>query len=170
MPSLSKTSFDAHLTQVAWVVKDIKAALKFFKEAMGIANFSKAEVIRLQEFGATHYGEPSDAESLVSIAYTGETFIELIQPLSGRSIFQDYLDKNPGGGVQHIAYSLPVANLDKFISEMTNKGFEVVTSVNHPIARIVFFDTSKDIGVFTEIMGITEEGEKAVEKMKSGNK
>ena len=170
MPSLSKTSFDAHLTQVAWVVKDIKAAEKFFKEAMGIANFSKAEVIRLQEFGATHYGEPSDAENLVSIAYTGETFIELIQPLSGRSIFQDYLDKNPAGGVQHIAYSLPVANLDKFISEMANKGFGVVTSVNHPIARIVFFDTSKDIGVFTEIMGITEEGEKAVEKMKSGNK
>jgi len=170
MPSLSKTSFDAHLTQVAWVVKDIKAAEKFFKEAMGIPNFSKAEVIRLQEFEATYYGVPSNAESLVSIAYTGETFIELIQPLSGHSIFQDYLDKNPAGGVQHIAYSLPVANLDKFISEMASKGFEVVTSVNHPIARIVFYDTSKEIGVFTEIMGITEEGENAVEKMKSGNK
>jgi len=170
MPSLSKTSFGAHLVQVAWVVKDIKAAEKFFKEALGIANFSKAEVIRLKEFEATHYGEPSDAESLVTLAYTGETFIELIQPLSGRSIFQDYLDKNPAGGVHHIAYSIPVANLDKVISEMTNKGFQIVTSVNHPIATIVFFDTSKDVGVFTEIMGITEEGEKAVENMKSGSR
>ena len=38
-----------------------------------------------------------------------------------------------------------------------------------PIAKIFFFDSSKDIGVFTEIMGITEEGEKAVQKMKGGN-
>jgi hypothetical protein len=116
-----------------------------------------------------HYGEPSDAESLVMMAYTGTTFLELIQPLSGRSIFQDYLDKNPAGGVHHLAYSTPVTNLNKIISEMECKGFPVVTRVNHPIARIVFFDTSKDTGVFTEIMGITEEGEKMVQKMKGDN-
>ena len=164
------TSLDLQFTQIAWVVKDIKAAERIFREAMGLRNFSKAEIIRLEEFEGTHYGELSDAESLITIAYTGETFIELIQPLSGHSIFQDYLDKNPAGGVQHIAYSIPVAKLDKIISEMAQKGFQVITSVNHPIARIVFFDTSKDIGVFTEIMGITEEGEKAVQMMKSGNK
>jgi methylmalonyl-CoA/ethylmalonyl-CoA epimerase len=167
---VTKTSFDLQFTQIAWVVKDIKATERIFREAMGINNFSKPEIIRLEEFEGTYYGEPSDAESLVTLAYTGGTFIELIQPLSGRSIFQDYLDKNPAGGVQHIAYSLPVANLDQVISDMANKGFQVVTSVNHPIARIVFFDTSKDTGVFTEIMGITEEGETAVQKMKSENK
>jgi len=163
----TKTSFVSNFAQIAWVVKDITVAERFFREAMGIGNFSKAEIIRLAEFEATYYGEPCDAESLVSIAYSGGTFIELIQPLSGRSIFQDYLDKNSAGGVHHIAYSIPVANLDKAISEMANKGLPVITSVNHPIARIVFFDTSKDIGVFTEVMGITEEGEKAVQKMKS---
>jgi methylmalonyl-CoA/ethylmalonyl-CoA epimerase len=167
---VTKTSFGLQFTQIAWVVKDIKATERIFREAMGINNFSKPEIIRLEEFEGTYYGEPSDAESLVTLAYTGGTFIELIQPLSGRSIFQDYLDKNPAGGVQHIAYSLPVANLDQVISDMANKGFQVVTSVNHPIARIVFFDTSKDTGVFTEIMGITEEGETAVQKMKSENK
>ena len=166
---VANTSFDLQLAQIAWVVKDITAAEKVFRVAMGITNFSKPEVIRLKEFDSTYYGQACDAESLVSIAYTGETFIEMIQPLSGRSIFQDYLDKNPAGGVQHIAYSLPVANLNKVIAEMAAKGFEVVTSVDHPIAKIVFFDTSKDIGVFTEIMGITEAGERAVQKMKSGS-
>ena len=166
---LTKTSLDLHLTQIAWVVKDIKAAERIFREAMGIDNFSKAEIIRLKEFEGTYYGAPCDAESLVTIAYTGETFIELIQPLTGRSIFRDYLDTNPAGGVQHIAYSTPVANLEKVIAQMANKGFQVVTSVNHPIAKIVFFDTSNDIGVFTEIICITKEGEKAVQKMKSRN-
>ena len=163
---MKMTSFNLQLTQIAWVVKDIKAAERIFSETIGITNFSKTDVIRLKEFEGMHYDEPSDAESLVTMAYTGTTFLELIQPLSGQSIFQDYLDKNPSGGVHHIAYSTPVTNLDNIISEMANQGFPVVTSVNHPIARIVFFDTSKDTGVFTEVMGITEEGERIVEKMK----
>ena len=167
---VTKTSFDLQLAQIAWVVKDIEATERIFRETMSITNFSNAEIIRLKEFESTYYGQPCDAESLVAIAYTGEIFIELIQPISGHSIFQDYLDKNPAGGVQHIAYSTPVASLDKAISEMADKGFQVVTSVNHPIAKIVFFDTSKDIGVFTEIMGITKEGEEAVQKMKGGSK
>ena len=104
------------------------------------------------------------------MAYSGGTFIELIQPISGRSIFQDFLDKNPSGGLHHIAYSLPVADLDKVIFDMANKGFEVVTSVKHPIAEIVFFDTSEDLGTYTEVMGITKEGEIAVEKMRGDDK
>ena len=163
----AKTSFVSNLAQIAWVVKDLAVAQKFFKEAMGVDNFSKPDIIHLEEFESTYYGEPCDGESLVSTAYSGGTFIELIQPLSGRSIFKDYLDKNPAGGVHHIAYSIPVADLDKVIAEMATKGLPIITSVDHPIANIVFFDTTKDLGVFTEVMGITEEGEKAVQKMKS---
>jgi hypothetical protein len=55
------------------------------------------------------------------------------------------------------------------VSELVSKGYPVITTVSHPIAKIVFFDTYKQIGVVTEIMGITEEGEKAVQKMKRYN-
>jgi len=164
----TKTLFDLQFAQIAWVEKDIKAAERFFRETMGIENLSKTQITRLKEFEGTYYGEPCDAENLVSMAYTGGTFVELIQPVSGRSIFQDYLDKNPAGGIQHVAYRIPVAKLDKVISEFGDKGFPVISSFDTPIAKIVFFDTYKEIGVMTEIMGITEEGEKAVEKMKSG--
>ena len=155
------------LTQIAWVVKDIETTLRFFQDVMGISNFSKVDTIRVKEFDATYYGKPSNAESLVSMAYSGGIFIELIQPVSGNSIFQDYIDKNPAGGIHHMAYSLPVAKLDKVISEFADKGFPVISSFDHPIAKIVFFDTCKEIGVMTEIMGITEEGEKAVQQMKN---
>jgi len=155
------------LTQIAWVVKDIETTLRFFQDVMAINNFSKVDTIRVKEFGATYYGKPSNAESLVAMAYSGGIFIELIQPVSGNSVFQDYIDKNPAGGIQHIAYSIPVAKLDKVISGFADKGFPVISSFDHPIAKIVFFDTSKEIGVMTEIMGITEEGEKAVQQMKN---
>jgi len=165
--NITKPSLGLNLAQIAWVVKDIKTVKSFFQDVMGISNFSEVTTIRVKEFDATYYGKPSDAESLVAMAYSGGTFIELIQPISGNSVFQDYLDKNPAGGMQHVAYSIPVARLDKVISEFADKGFPVVSTFNHPIAKIVFFDTYKEIGVMTEIMGITKEGEEQVEKMKN---
>jgi methylmalonyl-CoA/ethylmalonyl-CoA epimerase len=58
------------------------------------------------------------------------------------------------------------AKLDKVISKLTDEDLPVISSFNTPIAKIVFFDTIKEIGVMTEIMGITKEGEEQVEKMK----
>lgn len=153
--------------QIAWVVKDIEVAKKFFQDTMGITNFSNVDTIRAKDFQATYYGEPSNGESLVSIAYSGGTFIEIIQPTTGKSIFHDFLEKNPAGGIQHVAYTLPVAKLDKVISEFAEKGYPIITSFNHPIAKIVFFDTRKETGIMTEIMGITEAGTEQVEKMKN---
>ena len=95
-----------------------------------------------RKYEGTYYGKPSNAENLVC------------------------LDKNPTGGVQHVAFSTPVAKLDKVISEFADKGLTVISTFNTPIAKIVFFDTYKEIGVMTEIMGITKEGEEQVEKMK----
>ncbi|MBI5372051.1 MAG: VOC family protein [Sphingobacteriales bacterium] len=164
----ANTVFGAQFVQIAWVVKDINAALKFFREVMGVDSFGEPVIIRAKDYEATCYGKPSDAETLTSIAYSGGTFIELIQPLSGNSVFHDYLDKNPAGGIQHVAYRIPVEKLDKVISGFADKGFPVVSRFNTPPAQIVFFDTSKEIGVMTEIMGITKEGEAMVEKMKSG--
>jgi len=165
---LTKTSLELNFAQIAWVVKDIAVTGKFFKDTMGISTFSKVATSRAKDYKGTYYGKPSNAENLVSQAYSGKIFIELIQPISGNSIFKDYLDKNPAGGVQHFAYSTPVAKLNNVISEFSDKGLPVVSRFDTPWADIVFFDTYKEIGVMTEIMGITKEGEIAIQKMKDG--
>jgi methylmalonyl-CoA/ethylmalonyl-CoA epimerase len=154
-------------TQIAWVVKDIEKSKSFFQKMLGVINFSPTVTTRLKEYEGTYYGERSDAENLVAMAYSDGTFIELIQPISGKSIFKDYIDSNPTGGVHHIAYSTPITNLDNVISEFENKGYTMISSFDTPIAKIVFFDTREEIGVFTELMGITKEGEKAVQEMKT---
>jgi len=58
--------------------------------------------------------------------------------------------------------------MENHLSDFENKGFTVISSFDTPIAIIVFFDTRKEIDVFTEIMGITKEGEKVVQEMKIG--
>jgi methylmalonyl-CoA/ethylmalonyl-CoA epimerase len=161
-----KTSFGSKLAQIAWVVPDINAAEKFFKEVMGMPHFDKIENFSTADYEPTYYGKPGATISHLSMTWAGGSFIELIQPVSGQSIFQDFLDKNPAGGIQHIAFSIPVSDLDKVISDMNDKGYQVVASYDTPIAKIAFFDTTAVLGVMTEVMGITEEGETEVEKMK----
>jgi methylmalonyl-CoA/ethylmalonyl-CoA epimerase len=163
------TSLHLEFAQIAWVVKDIHATEKFFNDTMGITTFSKVATSRATDYKGTYYGEPSMAENLFSQAYSGGIFIELIQPLSGNSVFKDYLDKNPAGGVQHFAYRIPIAKLNKVIAAFEEKGFPVVSRFDTSIADIVFFDTCKEIGVMTEIMGITKEGESAIQQMKAGS-
>ena len=66
--------------------------------------------------------------------------------MSGKNIFQDYIDN-----IQQAEFN---------ISHTVESIFDT------PRAKIVFFDTRGEIGVFTEIMGITKEGERAVQEMK----
>ncbi len=162
----NKNPYALTFTQIAWVVQDIEKAKTFFEEMLGDNNFMPTGITRLQDYDGTYYGQAADAENYVSMAFSHGTFIELIQPISGKSIFKDHIDNHPAGGVQHIAYSTPISNLDNVISDFEQKGYAVISSFDTPIAQIVFFDTRNEIGVFTEIMGITKEGEKAVEEMK----
>jgi methylmalonyl-CoA/ethylmalonyl-CoA epimerase len=71
-------------TQIAWVVKDVEKSKTFFQEMFGVTNFSSTVTTRLKEYDGTYYGEPSNAENLVAMTYSGGTFIELIQPISGK--------------------------------------------------------------------------------------
>lgn len=51
----------------------------------------------------------------------------------------------------------------------TIAGLEIAqlgSEVDHPIARMMFFDTYQTLGLATEIMGVTPEGWIAIEQMK----
>ncbi len=166
MTTIGNTITGLELAQIGWVVKDIEASIKFLEASLGIKGFPKPEKIFAEDIGLSYYGKTVSSEWLTSQTYNNGTFIELIQPVSGQNMFQDYLDKNSLGGVQHLAYRLPVEDSDKVVAELRKQGYEVIAEVNHPIARMTFFDTYQTFGVATEIMGITPEGWKAIEQMK----
>ena len=163
-----KTSFGSRFAQIAWVVNDIQASEKFFREVVGVPDFVKLENLRSEDLEGTYYAKSGNYVFHLYMAYSGETLIELIQPVSGQSIFHDYLIEHPEGGVQHIAYMVPEADLDKAISELTQKGYPVITSLSLPVAKVAFFDTRKEIGVVTEIIGLTGAGVEFLQQMKSG--
>ena len=56
----------------------------------------------------------------------------------------------------------------KAITELTGKGYPVITSLRLPVASVAFFDTTKEIGVVTEIIGLTAAGVDFMQQLKSG--
>ncbi|KIO77672.1 hypothetical protein TH53_08100 [Pedobacter lusitanus] len=162
---MNNTIAGLELAQIGWVVPDIHAAVKFLSHALGIAGFPKPEHIRAQDLDMTYYGQVVEGDWLTTQTYNGGTFIELVQPVSGQSMFHDYLVRYPAGGTQHMAFRLPVSDFVRVTSELREQGYEVISEVDHPIARMAFFDTYQTLGVATEIMGITPEGWIAVKQM-----
>lgn len=165
MKNINDTLKELELAQIGWVVPNIEKAMAFLSDTLGISGFPKPELARAQDLNMSYYGEMVDSECLTSQTYNGSAFIELIQPLSGKSMFSDYLEKYPLGGVQHLAFRLPVDGFEKITSRLRSQGYEVMSEVDHPIARMAFFDTYEVSGVATEIMGITPEGWKAIRQM-----
>ena len=167
MSNINATLAKLEFAQIGWVVPDINIALKFLEKSLGI-DFPKPERYSAEELNIKYYGRVEPHEGLVSQTYNGSAFIELIQPLSGQSIFHDYLAKYPAGGVQHLAFRLPLSGFNQVIDDITKQGYPIIGEVDHPIARMKFFDTYTTTGVATEIMGITPDGWKALEKMEKG--
>lgn len=169
MNSITNSVAELEMAQIGWVVPDIRAAVKFLSKALGIPGFPQPEHIRAQDLGMTYYDKLVAGDWLTTQTYNGAAFIELVQPVSGQSMFHDYLARYPAGGTQHIAFRLPVSDFDRFTSDLRKKGNAVISEVDHPIARMIFFDTYKTLGVATEIMGVTPEGWSAIEQMKKAH-
>lgn len=70
--------FELTPSQTAWVVKDVEKAKIFFGQMFGVTNFSPTVTTRLQDFDGTYYGEMANAENLVTMTYSGGTFIEIM--------------------------------------------------------------------------------------------
>ena len=164
----AKTSFGAHFGQVSWVVPDIHAAETFFRDVVGIAQFVKMENLRAEELEGTYRGQPAAYSFHLYMAYSGGSMIELIQPVSGESLFQEWLARHTRGGVQHVAYTVPEADFDQAVAELTGKGYPVLASLRLPVARVAFFDTYQPIGVVTEIIGVTGSGVEFINQLRSG--
>ena len=154
--------------QVAWVVKDIVAAEKFFVETMGIGRFMHMENLAAKDTDGTYHGKPGIWVCHLYLAYAGGTQIELIQPVSGQSMYQDSLDKH-GDAVQHVAYFLDDSAYDAAAAHMETSGYGEIQSFQLPIARVGYFDTSPAIGVVTEIVGVKAGGQQWLHDLKSGN-
>jgi methylmalonyl-CoA/ethylmalonyl-CoA epimerase len=90
------------ISQICVVVRDIESALQAYTENCGWGPWNVYEYKPPLLHGTMLRGEPVEFRMIGAETTVDGLGFELIQPVSGRSIYQEHLDEH-GEGVQHIA-------------------------------------------------------------------
>lgn len=111
--------------QVAFVVKDLDAAVKYWADILGIRPWNiwtmTGEKIHDTKWG----GKQTEFGIRHALAWVGEQQFELVQPLHGQEMFADQLSEM-GDGFSHIGAIVP--DHEAAILELENRGFVVLQS------------------------------------------
>lgn len=93
------------INHIAIVVPDLDAAVKSWKSRLG-ADVSAPQ--KLPEHGVT-----------VVFIDTGNSKVELLEPLGADSLIARYLERNPDGGMHHMCFEVDdiLASRDQLIAE-----------------------------------------------------
>ena len=87
--------------QIAWVTRDLDATEKALTMLLGAKKWMRMPGVHFGPDTCTYRGKPADFVADISLSYAGETQLELIAPVSGESIYTEFLDR-AGPGLHHI--------------------------------------------------------------------
>lgn len=111
------------MAQLAWVVDDIDEAETAFADRDGIDGWTRLPAIHFEAASTRLRGEPVDFVAHISLAYVGDLQLELIQPVSGASLYTEFL-ADKGAGLHHACFY--VDDLDAVVADAARAGSEVV--------------------------------------------
>ncbi len=101
---------DIKLNHLAIVVDDMDAALRFWRESLGLAQAGAAQSL------------PAEAVDIAFLTL-GDAHIELIQPTTADSGVAKYL-ANSGPGLHHLCLEVP--DLDAKLAQLQESGCELI--------------------------------------------
>ena len=153
--------------QVAFVVDDVIAAERFFCDKIGVPRFCRFEDIQVED--SIYRGAPGDFHYHLSLGYAGDMQIELIQHISGQSIYKEFMDEH-GPGMHHLAYIVP--DHDQVVKDFASNGFPPVQSGRigtDPGGLFAYFDTRPATGIFMETIALDDTGRAMFAAIKRGD-
>jgi catechol 2,3-dioxygenase-like lactoylglutathione lyase family enzyme len=136
--------------QIAVVVRDIEKARQAYAGFFGLP---VPDIIKPSAANLTNHtfaGEPTDAECLLAFFNLENTVLELIQPLGGRSSWQQVLDEK-GEGVHHIAFQ--VTDVAGKVSALATHGISLLHQGGDPkTGQFTYFDARQKLGILVETL------------------
>ena len=119
-------------------VKSLDETVKYYEEALGL----KCE----------HREEVESQKVRTAFFNVGGTHIELLEPTSPESAIAKYLEKNPNGGIHHIAYATD--DIAAQLEGAKNAGVRLLNETPVPGAhgkQVAFLHPKSTFGVLTEL-------------------
>ncbi|MBV5243497.1 VOC family protein [Mycolicibacterium sp. PAM1] len=92
--------------QIAWVTQDLTATEMALTALMGAKKWVRMPGVHFGPETCTYRGEPADSVADISLSYAGDTQLELIAPVSGTSIYTEFLGRS-GPGLHHVCTAYP---------------------------------------------------------------
>ena len=143
---------DGYIDQIGIVVKDIEKVSSSFQKLFGIGPFPTFDwPDDVGVVNSEYYGKPGNWKMKLVFANIGQMKLELIQPISGQSIFMDFLREH-GPGLHHFRYI--VQDIEKSIADVKKMGLKIISRGKgvHKGSLWAFIDT-RDIldGVIVEL-------------------
>jgi catechol 2,3-dioxygenase-like lactoylglutathione lyase family enzyme len=137
------------ITQVAYVVEDIQAAMRTYVDRMGVGPWFLAS--RFNPAKAVYRGTPNVPLFSLAVAYSGTTMLELIQQHDDTpSVFIEK-PKPQRYGFHH--WGVVVKDFDAEVDRYLKQGFEIAFSDTAPMGmRVAYMDTSRELPGMIELL------------------
>ncbi len=145
---VKKEPGERKIIQLAHVVRDINKAMEKYYEIFNIGPWAVYTFTPPVLRECTFQGKPSDARWVLALAWLGDIQFELMQPLSGESVYTRFLEKK-GEGFHHIKEW--VDDCPAVIEEYRKKGIGVIQSGKYDEDEFYYLDTEPEIGILYEI-------------------
>jgi hypothetical protein len=141
---------DGEVFQMAFVVRDLDAALERHTHVLGGAPWRCWTFSAAIHREAVYRGEPTDFSVRLALNGTSPQF-ELIEPVSGRGVHGDWLEQH-GEGFHHLG--VIVDSVEAATERMTAAGYEAV-QIGRGFGAdddgvYAYFDTARDLGYLVE--------------------
>ncbi len=134
------------VSQIGIVVKDMDKAIEYYEKVLGLGPFIRPEIKYDQKF---YYGKPVDSIWIMGFCSLGPLELELIQVITGPTIYHDFL-KEKGEGMHHLGFD--VRDIDETIALCKKTGLRVIQSGQGSTSRFAYLDTVKVGGVIFELI------------------
>jgi len=142
------------LYQVSVMVRDLDAAKERFRTLLGVEAWVDIGIDSAQMPGCTYYGKPVEHTARLSIGRRGAACFELVEPLSGPTVYRDALDRR-GEAPHHIMVTLaPPQDFERAAQELAGRGIVVGQSASIPgLMAFAYFDGGQPLaGLFVEVI------------------
>jgi catechol 2,3-dioxygenase-like lactoylglutathione lyase family enzyme len=100
--------------QIAWVTTDLDATERALTTLLGARKWVRVPNVHFGPDACTYRGRPADFDAHISFSYAGDTQLELIAPVTGESVYTEFLDR-AGPGLHHIC--VEVDDVDAAVGE-----------------------------------------------------
>jgi methylmalonyl-CoA/ethylmalonyl-CoA epimerase len=143
---LQGSSTRVEVIQVGILVKDLEETARKLEKLIGIGPF---QILEPEYRDLTLHGRPARFKIRIGLAKAGPIQIELMQPLSGETIYDEYA-RRKGYGLHHLA--IRAENMEQSLGDMNARGFKVIQSGNRPGTKWAYLDTEEQTGIIFELV------------------